>query len=60
MDVVADQWGVEQNAEPLASNQEQDVEENVQDVPGKINSVMDMKKKIRKASILSDELGKFV
>ena len=34
VDVVADQGGVEQNAEPLASNQEQDVEENVQDVPG--------------------------
>ena len=33
VDVVADQGGVEQNAEPLASNQEQDVEENVQDVP---------------------------
>ena len=42
MDVVADQGGVEQNAEPLASNQEQDVEENVQDVPGKILSAMSL------------------
>ena len=39
MDVVADQRGVEQNAEPLPSNQEQDVEENVKDVPDFISII---------------------
>lgn len=33
VDVVADQGRIQQNAKPLAGNQEQDVEENVQDVP---------------------------
>ena len=33
VDVVADQGRIQQNAKPLPSNQEQDVEENVQDVP---------------------------
>ena len=39
VDVVADQRGVEQNAEPLPSNQEQDVEENVKDVPDFISII---------------------
>ena len=35
MDVVADEGCIEQNAEPFARKQEQEVEENVQDVPEK-------------------------
>ena len=33
MDVVADERRVEQNAKPLSGDQEQEVEENVQDIP---------------------------
>ena len=33
VDVVADQGSIEENAEPFAGKQEQDVEEDVQDVP---------------------------
>ena len=33
VDVVTDEGCIEQNAEPFARKQEQEVEENVQDVP---------------------------
>ena len=39
MDVVADQGRIQQNAKPLPSNQEQDVEENVKDVPDFISII---------------------
>ena len=39
VDVVADQRGVEQNAEPLSGDQEQEVEENVKDVPDFISII---------------------
>ena len=33
MDVVADERRIEQDAKPLAGDQEQEVEENVQNIP---------------------------
>jgi len=33
VDVVGDEGGVEEDAEPLASDQEQEVEEDVENVP---------------------------